>query len=109
MRGRFTNGVRGDDGLTLRQEVNICARAIKMGDRWNITTEGRQKIVDVCMKAVAEPNINPLVSLKAATILVACEAMNQKDQLAERGLGEDRGAPNVIYVLPTNGTERIAG
>lgn len=75
--------------------------------RFPLTDENRKEMVEECLVALKDPCSNAFVRLKAAQILVSMEAMNQKDEHAAEGIGEGRAEPTIVYVLPSNGTERI--
>ena len=106
MTGRgFRNSQIGDDGLTLSKRIRLYSKAVKM--RFPLTDENRAEMVEECLGVMKDPVSHPMVRMKAAQILVAMEAMNQKDEHVVAGIGEGKAEPTIVYVLPSNGTERI--
>lgn len=101
----FRNSQTGDDGLTRSKRIRLYSKAVKM--RFELTTENRKEMVYECLDVMKDPVSHPMVRMKAAQILVAMEAMNQKDEHAAEGIGEGRAEPTIVYVLPANGTESI--
>lgn len=101
----FKNSEIGEDGLTRLKRIRLYSKAVKM--RFPLTDDNRAEMVHECLQAMRDPTSNAFVRLKAAQILVAMEAMNQKDEHAQQGTGEGQSQPTMVYVLPVNGTERI--
>ena len=69
------------------RDTRMYAKALKQ--RWPITDEQRQQIVERLMVVVNDPNASRRETIAAAQGLAAVEAQNQKDQHAGFQPGTD--------------------
>lgn len=97
-------GIRDGDGLTLSENLAIAKKAVVGKRRWDLSERGRQDLVDLAEGTVADEGMATMVRLTAGKLMLEMEAMNQKDERAVAESG-GRGEPQVILVLPSNGTE----
>ena len=57
--------------------------------RWPITPEQRQEIVDQLLSVITDPNTKNREKLAAAKALIAADGQNQKDEQAARKRSHD--------------------
>lgn len=96
-----------------RQELLVARKQVideRKGRRWNTTSEGRQRNVDLIEQTIEDDSVPILYRLMAAKIHLGIEAQNQADERLEimaesAGSGSGNAEPQVILVLPSNGSE----
>jgi hypothetical protein len=103
------NENRNADGLTQRGELGLMRRIAndeRKCRRWGTRPEGRQALVDRLEEVIQDDTMPVVAQIMAAKVYVMIEGQNQADE--RMAIGSDDGkenGPQVILVLPSNGTE----
>lgn len=100
------------DGATHRaSDLHMIARAVR--EQWPIPMDKRPSVVERLIRNATDQSVDPGVSVRAAGVLVAMTALNQKDDhhVEDIAAGKHTPATGDIRILVVNdaGAERAVG
>lgn len=95
------------DGLPPSRSVRAAARVVNQSRRFPVNARMLQDAVDFLDRTVNDDMLKPGMRLAAVETLVKMEALNQVDEIKAGDLaGKVEQKPQVVILLPPNGTER---
>ena len=95
------------DGLPPSQSVRAAARVVNQSRRFPMSARMLQDAVDFLDRTVNDDSLRIGMRLEAVNTMVKMEALNQVDEIKAGELGgKVEQKPQVVILLPPNGTER---
>ena len=95
------------DGLPPSQSVRAAARVVNQSRRFPVSARMLQDAVDFLDRTISDDLLKPGMRLAAVETMVKMEALNQVDEIKAGELGgKVEQKPQVVILLPPNGTER---
>lgn len=97
------------EGMSQFKAVALARKMTRNSHRWPTTEDGRQIAYDVVLGALKDPNVHIATQIKAAQTMLLMERQNQVDQTVSLGIGQAQVQPQMVLLLPPNGSEVVVG